>query len=59
MHAPFKPNLRSNLDTEYFPIEDIDQTDRTAAWMTKAEQLSEEHEAEMTLPFIRYTFRRF
>jgi protein-serine/threonine kinase len=59
MRAPFEPHLKDPLDTEYFPIEDIDQTDHTAAWQAQAAQLSEEHAAEMTLPFIGYTFRRY
>jgi protein-serine/threonine kinase len=59
MHAPFQPALGSNLDTTYFPIEDIDQTDHTAAWEAQADQLSEEHAAEMTIPFIGYTYKRF
>jgi protein-serine/threonine kinase len=59
MQAPFQPQLRSNIDTEYFPIDDIPQTDTSAAWQAQAQQLSEEHEAEMTLPFIGYTYRRF
>lgn len=59
MHAPFQPQLRSALDTEYFPTDEIDQSDHTAAWENQARQISEEHEADMTLPFIGYTFRRF
>jgi len=58
MEAPFKPQLKSNLDTEYFPIEDIDQRDTMQAWQNQAEQLSEEHAAEMMLPFIGYTYKR-
>ena len=59
MSAPFKPQLRSNVDTEYFPIEDIDQTDHSAEWQVESQNLLEEHAAEMTLPFIGYTFKRF
>ena len=59
MRAPFQPSLRSNVDTEYFPIDDIDQTDTRAAWQAQAEKLSEDHAAEMMIPFIGYTYRRF
>jgi protein-serine/threonine kinase len=59
MHAPFQPQLRSELDTEYFPTDEIDQTDHTAAWENQARQISEEHDTDMTLPFIGYTFKRF
>ncbi|MCJ1329281.1 Serine/threonine-protein kinase [Thelotrema lepadinum] len=59
MNAPFKPNLGSNVDTTYFPIDDIDQTDRTAEWEHQAHQISEEHAAEMSIPFIGYTYKRY
>lgn len=59
IRAPFQPQLQSNVDTEYFPIEDIDQTDHSQVWRDQAEQISEEHHAEMTVPFIGYTFKRF
>jgi protein-serine/threonine kinase len=59
MQAPFQPQLSSEIDTEYFPIDDIDQTDHTAAWQQQAQDLIENHEAEMTLPFIGYTYKRF
>ena len=59
MNAPFKPHLGSNVDTAYFPIEDIDQTDHSAEYEQQAHQLSEEHAAEMTIPWIGYTFKRF
>lgn len=59
MNAPFKPSLGSNVDTAYFPIEDIDQTDHSAEWERQAQQLGEEHAAELTIPFIGYTFKRF
>jgi len=59
MNAPFKPVLKSNVDTEYFPIEDIPQEDHTQAWQREAEKYDDEAQAEMTLPFIGYTFKRF
>ena len=57
--APFEPRLTSNLDVSYFPIEDIDQTDRSAMHKAETQALSDEHEAEMSLPFIGYTYKRF
>lgn len=59
MNAPFKPVLKSNVDTEYFPIEDIPQEDHTQAWQREAEKYDDAAQAEMTLPFIGYTFKRF
>jgi protein-serine/threonine kinase len=59
MQAPFQPKLENMLDTEYFPIDDIDQTDHSAEWEAQAQSIAEEHEAEMTLPFIGYTYKRF
>ena len=58
MNAPFKPRLESNVDVTYFPIDDIDQTDNSAALEREADQLPEEHAAEMMIPFIGYTFKR-
>ena len=59
MRAPFQPALRSNVDTEYFPIDDIDQTDTRAAWQAQADKMTEDQAAEMMIPFIGYTYRRF
>ncbi|MCJ1476003.1 Serine/threonine-protein kinase [Lambiella insularis] len=57
--APFRPSLTSMLDVSYFPIADIDQTDHSANWRAQTKALEEEHGAEMNLPFIGYTYRRF
>ena len=59
IHAPFKPTLSSAVDVSYFPISDIDQNDHSASWRAQTQQLAEEHGAEMNLPFIGYTYRRF
>ncbi|MCJ1321752.1 Serine/threonine-protein kinase [Xylographa vitiligo] len=59
IHAPFKPNLSSKLDVSYFPVQDIDQADHSANWRAQTKALEEEHGAEMNLPFIGYTYRRF
>ena len=59
MNAPFKPHLGSNVDTTYFPIDDIDQTDRTAEYEYAAGSISEEQAAEMSIPFIGYTYKRY
>ena len=59
IRAPFEPNLKSNVDVSYFPIDEISQEDTTSAYRAQAEALSEEHSADMALPFIGYTFKRF
>ena len=59
IHAPFEPKLSSNIDVSYFPTEEIDQTDHTAAWKAQTLAMADEHEAEMSLPFIGYTYKRF
>ena len=61
--APFEPRLTSNIDTTYFPTDEIDQTDN--ATMLKAQAIQSgrgtqpEESPEMSLPFIGYTFKRF
>ena len=63
--APFEPRLQSNIDTSYFPIEEIPQGDagqiaaREAAAAAAAASGEPEDNTENTLPFIGYTFRRF
>lgn len=59
MGAPFRPALQTNTDTTYFPIDDIDQTDTSAIHEAQASQLSEEHAAELSIPFIGYTYKRY
>ena len=57
--APFEPKLNSNVDTTYFPIDDIDQADTSAFHRAQSKPMIDEHEAEMSLPFIGYTYKRF
>ncbi|KAK3939500.1 kinase-like domain-containing protein [Diplogelasinospora grovesii] len=66
IRAPFEPRLTSNIDTTYFPTDEIDQTDN--ATLLKAAQAARaqsnvvaqtEESPEMSLPFIGYTFKRF
>ncbi|KAH8650062.1 serine/threonine protein kinase, AGC family COT1 [Xylariales sp. PMI_506] len=62
IRAPFEPRLTSNLDTTYFPTDEIDQTDN--ATVLKAQALATgrtqtDEAPEMSLPFIGYTFKRF
>ncbi|EON97408.1 putative serine threonine-protein kinase cot-1 protein [Phaeoacremonium minimum UCRPA7] len=67
IRAPFEPRLTSNIDTTYFPTDEIDQTDN--ATLLKAQQAAAnqqramagvaEESPEMSLPFIGYTFKRF
>lgn len=63
IRAPFEPRLTSNIDTTYFPTDEIDQTDN--ATVLKAQALQQgrsgqvEESPELSLPFIGYTFKRF
>ncbi|PSN72782.1 kinase-like protein [Corynespora cassiicola Philippines] len=59
IRAPFEPKLQSNVDTQYFPIDEIDQNDNSAALRAQTAQAGEDVAAEMSLPFIGYTYKRF
>jgi len=59
IRAPFEPQLSSNVDVSYFPIDEIPQEDTSAAHRKEVDALGEEHSADMALPFIGYTFKRF
>jgi len=58
IRAPFEPKLQSATDTQYFPIDEIPQTDNSAALRAQNEAMGGE-EASMSLPFIGYTYKRF
>lgn len=63
IRAPFEPRLTSNIDTTYFPTDEIDQTDN--ATVLKAQHMQQgrgpqmEESLESSLPFLGYTFKRF
>lgn len=64
IRAPFEPRLTSNIDTTYFPTDEIDQTDNATVLKAQALQAGRngqvvEESPEMSLPFIGYTFKRF
>ncbi|KAJ5047097.1 uncharacterized protein L3040_002940 [Drepanopeziza brunnea f. sp. 'multigermtubi'] len=60
IRAPFEPKLASNVDTTYFPTDEIDQTDNATHLKQAAAHNGPRVEApEMSLPFIGYTFKRF
>ncbi|AEO55050.1 hypothetical protein MYCTH_2298433 [Thermothelomyces thermophilus ATCC 42464] len=63
IRAPFEPRLTSNIDTTYFPTDEIDQTDNAtllkAAQARNGNMSQQEESPEMSLPFIGYTFKRF
>ncbi|KAF2472254.1 serine/threonine-protein kinase cot-1 [Lindgomyces ingoldianus] len=59
IRAPFEPKLQSNIDTQYFPIDEIDQNDNSAALRAQTAQAGDDIAAEMSLPFIGYTYKRF
>lgn len=69
--APFEPRLASEIDTTYFPTEDLEQQQAAAAALEMEMEgaagglgvlaaAPEQHETpDMMLPFIGYTFKRF
>lgn len=61
IRAPFEPSLTSNIDTTYFPTDEIDQTDNATLLRAQQQgrQAQVEESPEMSLPFIGYTFKRF
>lgn len=59
IRAPFEPRLTSNIDVSYFPIDEIPQEDTSATHRSLARNMPEEQEAEMSLPFIGYTYKAF
>lgn len=62
IRAPFEPKLASNVDTTYFPTDEIDQTDNATHLKQQAAAnggAPRVEAPEMSLPFIGYTFKRF
>ena len=59
IRAPFEPKLQSNVDTHYFPIDEIDQNDHSATLRAQNAQASDDYAAEAQLPYLGYTFKRF
>lgn len=61
--APFEPRLTSDIDTAYFPTEDLEQQAAAAmeidGGLEAAAAPEPQETPEMTLPFIGYTFKRF
>lgn len=62
IRAPFEPQLASDVDTRYFPTDEIDQTDsasRLKALTIQGDEMPLGDSLELSLPFIGYTFKRF
>jgi len=59
IRAPFEPKLTSQIDTQYFPTDEIDQNDTSAALRAQTAQQGDDVATEMSLPFIGYTYKRF
>lgn len=63
IRAPFEPKLQSNIDTQYFPIDEIPQVDNSAALRAQTEAMNASQvggdDATLSLPFIGYTYKRF
>ncbi|KAI9683828.1 MAG: Serine/threonine-protein kinase [Trizodia sp. TS-e1964] len=60
IRAPFEPKLAHETDTTYFPLDEIEQTD--TASLLRAQGITghvDENTAEMNLPFVGYTYKRF
>ena len=59
IRAPFEPRLSSATDVSYFPIDEINQDDDVPAARAPGASPEDEQSADMALPFIGYTFKRF
>ncbi len=60
IRAPFEPRLTSEIDTAYFPTEDLERVSIEAVAAAQATPQPEPEDApEMILPFVGYTFKRF
>ena len=61
IRAPFEPKLSSNVDVSYFPIDEIEQDDTAATMLAQTNQqlLDNNTSADMSLPFVGYTYKRF
>ncbi|KAF2486911.1 Serine/threonine-protein kinase [Neohortaea acidophila] len=63
IRAPFEPKLQSNVDTQYFPIDEIPQVDNSAQLRAQTEAAQATgaggEESTLSLPFIGYTYKRF
>lgn len=63
IRAPFEPKLQSNVDTQYFPIDEIPQVDNSAQLRAQTEAdlqgSGQGEESTLSLPFIGYTYKRF
>ena len=59
---PFEPKLNSAVDTQYFPVDEIPQQDTSAAIRARDEAAAAndaDTAAEVHLPFVGYTYKRF
>ncbi|KAF2717564.1 Serine/threonine-protein kinase [Polychaeton citri CBS 116435] len=59
IRAPFEPKLQSNIDTQYFPIDEIPQVDNSAQLRAQAEASGMTDDPTSSLPFVGYTYKRF
>lgn len=58
IRAPFEPKLQSNVDTQYFPIDEIPQVDNSAQLRAQTDAMGTD-DSTLSLPFIGYTYKRF
>lgn len=64
IQAPFKPKLVLNVDTTYFPINEISQVDtvdhlRAVVVVAAENEQTRDEAVELSLPFLGYTFKLF
>ncbi|KAF2842427.1 kinase-like protein [Patellaria atrata CBS 101060] len=64
IRAPFEPKLTSKIDFSNFPTDEISQVDNSAALRAQAQAQSSNNNnddvtADMSLPFLGYTYKRF
>ena len=59
IRAPFEPKLQSNTDTQYFPIDEIDQNDHSAMLRAQYAQANDDYAVDNILVHLGYTYKRF
>jgi len=60
IRAPFEPHLTSDVDTAYFPTDELERVSVDAVVEAQAQGgPPPEDTPDMTLPFLGYTFKRF
>lgn len=53
------PRLNSSTDTQYFPIDEIEQTDMATRLRATQQSQPQNDNDDLDMPFIGYTFKRY